>query len=173
MKKGITKKMAVAAIFSLVLFLPIAFAQSIPQEAVADQEPEELPVSDFAQELSLTSEQKQQIKEQRYQAELKRIDTHNKVRIKELQLRHELERREVNSEAIDKIVKELKTLYATTLDQRIDSILKIKEILSPEQFEKFQSMVGRKTQKDLKGLKGRFQYWQKMKQNQHLPAQER
>ena len=74
------------------------------------------------------------------------MEARNKIRLKELQLRHELEKTEANREAINKITKELKELQGVMLDQRVDSVLKMKQLLTPEQFERLQSLGMRRMQ---------------------------
>ena len=146
MKRRIIKVISCTAVLSLVFLSSIAVAEhmSCPTK---EKGCEELAISDMAKELNLTPEQKEQFREQKYQAKAKKIETRSKLRLKELALRHELEKKEVNRETIDRIVKEIKELHGVMLEQRVDSILKAKEILTPEQFEKFQSLCGKKMQK--------------------------
>ena len=162
MIKRLFKTIAYAMIVSCMLIPSGALAQPVAQES-PEEGHEEFAVSEIAAELGLTSEQKEQLKEQRYQAMYKRIDIANKRRLKELELRYELEKKEINREAINKIIGELKEIQATMLEQRVNSILKMKEILTPEQFEKLQylglSKPGR--QKGFKGLRDRFKEWRK------------
>lgn len=144
-----------ATIFSLVLLPAVVFAQ--PQAKVpAEKDLEALPVSDIAQEIDLTSEQKEQIKEQKYQTEHKRIETQNKLRLKELELRHELEKKDTDKAAVEAIVKDLKGLQGTMLEQRVNSILELKKILTPEQFEKLRAFE-QKRGGAIKGIKSKLQ----------------
>ena len=122
-------------VFSLIFLPGLAFAQ-LPEQGQAEQLSEELPISNIAQELGLSPEQKAQLKEQRFQAKYNQVEMRNKLKLKELELRHELEKEAINQEAITGIVAELKELQGMIIEQRIDSILKMKEVLTPEQFEK-------------------------------------
>ena len=70
MRKRLIKVVANAVILSLILLPSVALAEP-PVEGPAEETQEELSVSDLAQELGLTPEQKEQIKEQRYEAQLK------------------------------------------------------------------------------------------------------
>lgn len=147
MKKGFIKGMAYSAVLSLVLLTSIAFAEPIVQGPAGEEGREELAVSDIARELGLTTEQKEQFKEQRYQAKVRMVDTRSKIMLKKLELRHELEKKEVDRKALGGIVEELKKLHGIMLEQRVDSILKTREILTPEQFEKLQSLSERRMRK--------------------------
>ncbi len=163
MRKRLIKAMTYAVILSLTLMPSMGFCQSVVQDPI--EEGEELPVPNIAQVLGLSPKQKEQLKEQRYQDELKRIDTRNKIRLKELELRHELEKKEVNRQAINRVVEELKELRGAMLDQRVDSILKLKEILTPEQFEKLQSFDERRRQRALKRLRDKSPLWKKQQRS--------
>ncbi|MGD9015700.1 MAG: periplasmic heavy metal sensor [Candidatus Omnitrophota bacterium] len=147
MKRRFTKEIICAVIFGLIFLPGLGFAQISGQELreqvpePAGQEGEEIPLSKIADELSLSPEQKEQLKEQRFQARYSMIENRNKIKLKELELRHELEKEAVNQEVVNKIVAELKQLHGNTIEQRVDSILKMKEILTPEQFEKLESVI--------------------------------
>ncbi len=159
MRKGFVREIGYTAIFFLVLLPCLAFAQPQLQET-PEQVGEELSISDIAQELGLSANQKEQLSEQRFQEQYTRMETRNKIRLKELQLRHELEKDAINKESVDKIVAELKELQGDTIEQRVNSILKLKEILTPEQFEKLQSRgrwrMQQGKQEGVQGLRKRF-----------------
>ena len=160
MKKRLIKDTTYAVILSLILLPCLAFAQA-PEQTAAEETGEELPVSKIAEELGLSPEQKEQLKEQRYQEQYKRIETRNQLRLKELQLRHELENEVVNKQAVDRIVAELKELQGITIEQRVNSILKMREILSPEQFEKLQSLGKQKIRERVQEQKSRFPFFRR------------
>ena len=165
MKKRFIKEITCAVIFFLIFLPCLAFAQPLAQgpaeQGPAEQEGEEVPISNIAQKLGLSAEQVKQLKEQRFQEQYNRMETRNKIQLKELELRHELERDVINREAIDKIVAELKELQGTLIEQRVESIIKLKEILTPEQFEKLESLgkqrMRRGKQEVPQGLRNRLQ----------------
>ena len=147
MKKRFAKEMTYAVILCLICLPGLVFAQ-VPEQNPAKQaqrptgqEGEDIPISKIAEELGLSAEQKEQLKEQRFQAKYNMTENRNKIKLKELELRYELEREVVNQGAINKIVAELKQLHGISIEQRVDSILKMKEILTPEQFEKLESLA--------------------------------
>jgi Spy/CpxP family protein refolding chaperone len=145
--KNLFKKMVVAAaVFSMVLAPSLVLARDESQ-GPAEADYEELSSRNIAAELGLTEEQKELLKEQRYQAKYKRIETFNKIRLKELELRHELEKKEINEKTVRTIVDELKKLQGNMIEQRVDAVLSMKKILTPEQFEKLQARGRQKMRK--------------------------
>ena len=155
MKKRVIKEVLGIVIFCLIFLPSVALAEYATQ-GPAEESREELSASDIAKELDLTPEQKEQLKEQMFQARLKKMQTRNKVKVEELKLRHELEKKEVDKETVGKIVEELKRLSGITLEQRVNSILEMKEIITPEQFEKLQSLNKQKKRKGLKKIRNKF-----------------
>jgi Spy/CpxP family protein refolding chaperone len=160
MKKKLIKDAACAMILSLIFLPCLAFAQA-PEQTVTEEADEDLPIYKIAEELGLSSEQKEKLKEQRFQARYSMIENRNKIRLKELELRHELEEEAINHEAINKIVAELKQLHGATIEQRVNSILKMREILSPEQFEKLQSLGKQRMAEKAQEQKSRFPFFRR------------
>ena len=156
MGKRLIATITYAVIISWAIVPSGVLAESTAVDSSIEGKDEGLTVSDIAQELDLTAEQKQQLKEQRYQEGHKRTETRNKIRLKELELRHELEKEEIDREGVNTIVEELKELGGLMLNQRVDSILKMKQILTPEQFERLQLLGERRRQNALKEMKRKF-----------------
>ena len=94
----------------------------------------------LTEELGLSPEQQQQLKEQKKanNEEMKRI--HEQLRDKRGALHEQLQKPVTDEAKVNKIVSEMKALQSEQLDQRINSFLGMKEILTPEQFEKFISL---------------------------------
>lgn len=94
-------------------------------------------------ELKLTPEQQKKLEENR-KAQREEI-TKLRMAIKEKQqkLQEELKNPVVTKAAVEPIVNEIKSLQAQLIDHRISGIFAVKEILTPEQFAKFQQMTGR------------------------------
>ena len=160
MNKRFIKETAYAVILALIFLPYLAFAQA-PEQTVAEETGEELPISNIAKELGLSPEQKEELKEQRFQSKYSMTENRNKIKLKELELRHELENEVVNHEAINKIVAELKQLHGATIEQRVNSNLKMREILSPEQFEKLQSLGKQRIIEKVQEQKKRFPFFRR------------
>ena len=89
----------------------------------------------LAKELNLTEEQQAQLKQQRSEQEEIVKELRDKFRQEIKNLREELEKPDTDQERLEKIATKIKILGSDLLDQRIEGILAIKEILTPQQFE--------------------------------------
>lgn len=88
--------------------------------------------------LRITNSKQERIKKQRSEHRKKNRELKDEVSAKRLELKQELEKQTTNKERIDSIVAERKILMGNQLKQRVEGILSIREILIPEQFDKFQ-----------------------------------
>ena len=88
-------------------------------------------------ELNLTSEQSERILKQRNAHRKGRDESRQLLRDRRKQLRTELEMRDTDRVRIDRVAGEIKKLQARMLDERIESVLEIKEVLTPAQYEVF------------------------------------
>ena len=52
-------------------------------------------------------------------------------------IRQELQKDQLNMDSINQINSELKNLQAQILDRRLEGILEVRKVLTPEQFKKF------------------------------------
>jgi len=86
--------------------------------------------------IDLSEEQSQQIRMHCDMRRQERNEIQNKIIQKRSELRDLLEKKEIDKKAIDATVQDLKNLYAEMLEHRVDEILKLRAILTPEQFEK-------------------------------------
>lgn len=91
------------------------------------------------QKLDLTAEQERELMEQRcaHKEEIKGVKA--ALKEKRAALREELQKDKIDKKRIGAIKEEVKTLMGKQLDCRIDSVLAMKEILTPEQFNKLES----------------------------------
>ena len=93
---------------------------------------------DITKTLALTPGQKEQIEKQRSM----NMQNWNKLReefgAKRLELKQELEKTKVDMNRIHAIIAEMKTLQGEQLELRVNNILAMKQILTPEQFRKLQ-----------------------------------
>jgi len=91
--------------------------------------------------IGLTDAQKKLLEENRnkYREQKKVLFTqmHQRMNL----LRQELEKSELNMQEIYQTNDELKQLQDRLLDQRLECILQIRQILSPEQFKKFEDKI--------------------------------
>lgn len=90
-------------------------------------------------DLNLTADQEKALKESKEAFRGQAKDLRLKLKEKHQLLRTELSKPGVTRQQVEPIVAEIKTLQSDMVEQRVSGILKIKEILTPEQFAKLQA----------------------------------
>jgi Spy/CpxP family protein refolding chaperone len=112
-------------------------------------------------ELNLTQDQQKKLEGNRAAQRGEMTNLRAAMKEKQAKLREELKNPSVTKASVEPLVSELKSLQGQSLDHRINGIFEVKEILTPEQFAKFQQM----TEKRQENKKGRFQNWRDKKNN--------
>ncbi|MFH1622767.1 MAG: periplasmic heavy metal sensor [Candidatus Omnitrophota bacterium] len=109
--------------------------------------------ANFIEELNLTPEQQEQLKTQRSANKEDHKQLREKLRAKREELRQELEKQEINKEKVYSIIAEIKVLTGEELEQRVERIISMKEVLTPEQYQQLQEKMKekRKTHKQFFG----------------------
>jgi len=97
----------------------------------------EFPWGKLAKKLNLTEEQQKRLEENRKKQYEIMAELFKALKEEREKLRIELEKSDTNREKIKPIVENIKSLQAKILDQRIEGIFAIREILTPEQLNKF------------------------------------
>ncbi len=128
------KKLAV-----IVAMLAILVSPALSQNP-ADKKGEKGPGGQ--KRLELTDEQTQKLDAIRLETEKAQIMLRAEVEIMEKDLQHQLKQEKVDKAAVDKLISELAALHGKMLRLRVDSLLKTKEILTPEQFKKYLARKG-------------------------------
>jgi Spy/CpxP family protein refolding chaperone len=108
-------------------------------------------------ELNLTPEQQQKLEANRKAQREKITQLRTTMMEKKEQLQQALKDPKVVEAKVAPLVSELKSLQARLIDLRVSGILAVKEILSPEQFAKFNQFIEKRKEDG----KGRFQQRQK------------
>jgi Spy/CpxP family protein refolding chaperone len=111
-------------------------------------------------ELNLTSEQQKKLEENRKEQRQKSSQLRTTMMEKEKQMQQALKDPGVTREKIEPLVKEIKSLQAQLIDQRVSGIFAVKEILTPEQNSKLHQLM----EKRKEGRKGYSWSWQKKRQ---------
>jgi len=96
------------------------------------------------EELGITPEQATELKEQRKEFSGKRKELRKKLREKKQGLKAELEKESINRAAVDNTIEDIKNLTGEQYKNRVDKIISMKSILTPEQFKKLQSKMREK-----------------------------
>lgn len=95
---------------------------------------------EYVEELDLTPEQMEQFTKQREESRSAMEGLRDSIREKHRELRDELDSETTDSEKLESIVSDLKDLESRRIDRKVESIIRMKEILTPEQFQKMQSL---------------------------------
>jgi Spy/CpxP family protein refolding chaperone len=111
-------------------------------------------------ELNLTPEQQKKLEENRKEQRQKFSQLRTTMMEKEKQMQQALKDPGVTREKIEPLVKEIKSLQAQLIDQRVSGIFAVKETLTPEQNSKLYQLM----EKRKESRKGRFWNWQKKRQ---------
>jgi Spy/CpxP family protein refolding chaperone len=131
-------------IFSLLLFFSIAYAQPFHNDWKKERGRRKGFDTELIEKLGLTFEQQEQLKKLRTVHREEMGETIKTLRYKRFELFQELEKPESDKKKITNLVTEVKTLQGKLLDIRVDNILKMKGILTPEQYKKLHSYNNRK-----------------------------
>jgi Spy/CpxP family protein refolding chaperone len=106
---------------------------------------------DFSKTLNLTPEQQEKIKKQESINREKGTELRDKLRDKRSELKAELEKPQINKDRIDALVAEIKTLTGEQLERRVDNIIFMKQVLTPEQVKKLQEKKNEKVKEIKRG----------------------
>ncbi len=90
-------------------------------------------------DLNLTEDQEKKLKESKESFREQASTLRAQLKEKRQALHGALSKAGVTRQEIEPLVAEMKALQSRMMDQRIEGIFKIKEILTPEQFEKLQA----------------------------------
>ena len=113
----------------------------------------------MAKELNLTQEQQVKLEANR-KAQRQEVDKLlTAINEKQAKLGEELKKPGVTRASVQRLTNEIKTLQAQLIDSRINGILAVKQILSPEQFTRF----GQMTEKRQRERKGHSYDWREKK----------
>ncbi len=94
--------------------------------------------------LGLTDEQTDRLRQVFVEAEKSRVKTRAELRVRQIELRELLRPDQPNREAVMKKVQEISDLRGQLMKERVDSLLAIKGILTPEQQKKLRAFRSRR-----------------------------
>ncbi len=92
-------------------------------------------------ELNLTPEQQKKLEENRDIQRVEMKKTRSEIKEKHGELRGKLKNPDITRTAVEPLVNEIKSLQLQLIDHRINGIFTVKEILTKEQFIKFQQLI--------------------------------
>ncbi len=106
----------------------------------------------MAEELGLSQQQQEQLRQQKEGHRLKRLKRREALQDVHQRLKEELSRENIDRDRLNSIAGEMKQLQSQMIDDRIDGILQMREILTPEQYQTFRE----KAQKMHRRMKGKM-----------------
>lgn len=109
-------------------------------------------------ELNLTNEQGKSLEENRQGQRQRMVGIISALKAQKEKLEQVMKKDSATKAEVEPIVAEIKSLQAQLIDQRINGILAVKKILTPEQFTRFQELTQRKGGKMQGGGFSRQQY---------------
>jgi Spy/CpxP family protein refolding chaperone len=135
-------RVVLSAFFSLVLSTAVLRADPKGDGAGKDWEAHrEAHFKEMRDKLGLSPDQEKQLQENRKtnQGKMKALREENQT--KREALRTELEKPDLDIARINALKAELKDVHNRMDDQRLDGILAVRKILTPDQFKKFSEMI--------------------------------
>ncbi len=124
-----------------------AFSAAYGQEQEGFKQHGEEQFGKIVKELNLAPEQQKSLEENRKAQREEMKKTHLEIKEKHAKLREALKNPDVTRAAVEPLVNEIKLLQAQLIDRRINGIFTVKEILTKEQFVKFQQMIEKQQEK--------------------------
>jgi len=135
-----------AALLLLFLFMGVLCAkdvartpsdtnQNLPQKDYRSID--QVDVDKLTKDLNITAEQKGKLDSEKRRHREKMKSLQKALRSKRSKLTEELDKPLSDSATITSLSAEMKKMISEMIDERLDSIMKIKEILTPEQYKQF------------------------------------
>ncbi|MEK7273669.1 MAG: Spy/CpxP family protein refolding chaperone [Candidatus Desantisbacteria bacterium] len=139
------QSLIIAAVGVMIVVPTISAQPHEGMDGLAIGHPEQAADKIF-KELNLTEEQKNKLKQNRKAQQEAMKGLRTQMMKKHAELRDTLSKPDVSRAIVEPIAAELKALQAKIMDCRLDGIFAVKEILTPEQYAKFQEKVKEKVE---------------------------
>ncbi|MEW5802537.1 MAG: Spy/CpxP family protein refolding chaperone [bacterium] len=95
------------------------------------------------QQLNLSPEQDRQLQVRRNEHRKQAEELNKRMRAKREELKQELQKQELDREKINRLHAEFKVLLGQREDHRLEKILEVRKILTPEQLTRFLELIGK------------------------------
>ncbi len=141
------KKVVVLSILILgICFIPGVYANDNADFSAKRREKMEKNTETIYNQLNLSESQKKQLDENKLHSREKRKTLYEKMRSYKQALNQEIMKPQLDMAKIDEIQRSIKTLQAQMVDDRLESILAVRKILTAEQFTQFITQVEKSRQ---------------------------
>lgn len=128
------KQIGIAVLILGIMFLS---APSLRAEEPGRSRSHQDRIEKLTKELDLSAEQQTKIKEFQGQNSQKAKELHSRLKEKRKELQEELDKTNSDPARINSIVADIKDTDGAIVTQQVNSAVKMKEILTPEQYQKF------------------------------------
>ncbi len=128
-------RLVVAGLAVALLATSVVYAQGVPGRKLEGKHRDAI-----FQKLNLTDDQKAALDANRKERGEKMGQLRDEMREKQMKLREELDNPTVSRKAIEPLVTEIKAMQAQLIDLRVSAIFAVREVLTVEQFAKFQEI---------------------------------
>lgn len=135
MNKNIGKGLAVAIIAAMLFSLSGAYAYE-GGDTPKNEARRDAHFKKMTEELKLTSEQQEQLTKDREEFFSKSKDVREKMKAVRTDLKAELDKPSIDKARVDSLVAEMKNLVGTQIQIRVDKVIAMKKVLTPEQYQK-------------------------------------
>ena len=135
---------------AILVFLGAGSAYPVSADYGDWQEKMEKKRERIFKELNLTAEQTEKLAQNRKEQTQRLKALHDALKEKRAELKKILQDPQVVREKVTPIANDIKSLQSQLIDLRIEGIFKVKEILTPEQFSRFQELTAKHQQKMFK-----------------------
>ena len=136
MRTKLRKVFAYTMVITMLFLFSAAYAEYSYGYSEGKEGHREKMFEGLVEELGITPEQQAEIKKERSDHKATGKELRKQLRAKHQELKTELEKNTTDAGKINTLVAEIKTLMGTKLEQRVKSVLFMKETLTPEQFTK-------------------------------------
>jgi Spy/CpxP family protein refolding chaperone len=151
--KRFYQKVIVLTLTAICISTSLAYAEPFRGKCEGHDNRCQIKEEIIIKELGLTEEQQAMLKKHREACRTQAKQMKESLKTNRLNLRRELGKYDTNPDEIERISSEMKNKQAQLIDHRVASILKVKEILNPEQFEQFRSKI-KELREKRRGFKG-------------------
>lgn len=93
-------------------------------------------------QLQLTPQQQEILMKRRQEQRTSRQELYRQMREKRAALQEEIGKPQSDAARINDLTQDISTMQARQLDEKVEELMELKRILTPQQYQKFQEKVG-------------------------------
>jgi Spy/CpxP family protein refolding chaperone len=130
-------KVVMVGLMAIILVANVVYAQPMNEKENGHKEKKE----QMFKELGLTAEQQQQLEQNRSLQRQEKEKLRESMKAQETKLHEALKDPAATRASVEPMVNEIKALQAQMIESRINGILAVKQVLTPEQFVQFEQKM--------------------------------